>query len=84
MFPSFRCPKEIGEVDVGAPQECPKGATGDFLVIRHRERRDVALLDEDDVAPFLPCDLPPEPDEGLGDLASGEERQLFGQTETST
>ena len=76
--------QELVQLDAGASQQRPQGSTRHLAMIRHRERRDVSRLDEDDVAPSLPGHLPAEPDEGLRDLPSREKRQLLRQTEMST
>lgn len=66
--------QELVQLDTGASQQRPQRSTRHLAMVRYRERRDVSHLDEDDVAPSLPGDLPSEPDEGLRDLPSREKR----------
>ena len=64
--------------------QAPQSSFGNLLVVRHGERGDVPRLDQNHVAPFLPCKFPTGSGESLDHLASADVRQRRHQATTSS
>src|SRR5262245_31453788 len=84
-IPLFRRASEFLNCQICGADQTSQRASGNFLVIRHRQRRDLTSFGHDNVAGLLTRYLPTKPFEGPHNFAATQHRHLRRhQTVTST